>query len=196
MLENDQINFEYISGSGEQVGLSQSSSGIGDIRLLGGLYLFGSEISSTALRFGVKVPTGDSDRLLGSGGTDLSIGIAADFISLWGVELLNGFYRISGTYIGEPDFLRDRYRSFVGKASGGLGFHLTRVLELRAQATLRTPSYVSEINALGDSSAMLSFGANFRLSESYWLSLGVSEDINVSTAPDVTFIIALDYQGE
>ena len=42
---------------------------------------------------------------------------------------------------------------------------------------------------------MLSFGANFRLSDKYTLALGVGEDINVSTAPDVTFIITLDYQG-
>ena len=194
-LANDQIDFQYSDQSGEQVELSSSSNGIGDMRLLGGLHLFGSGTSNTALRFGVKFPTGDSSQLHGSGGIDISIGIAGDFASLWGVERLNGFYRLSGTYIGEPEFLQNRYRKFIGTVSGGLGYYLTAVMELRAQTTLRTPLYDSEINALGDSSAMLSFGANFRLSDRYTLALGVGEDINVSTAPDVTFIITLDYQG-
>lgn len=195
LLANDLIDFEYSDRSGAEVDLYRSSNGIGDIRLLGGWRLFGSERSSTALRFSVKFASGDSASLHGSGGTDFSIGIAGDHDALWGLQRLNGFYRLSGTHLGEPEFLRERYRAFVARASGGLGYRLTESMELRAQAALRGSVYDSEINALGTNAVMLSFGANFRLSESYRLALGVAEDVNVSTMPDVTFVVTLDYAG-
>jgi hypothetical protein len=47
------------------------------------------------LRLGLKLPTGDSDALLGSGSTDLSVGLAGDVSRLWNVDALNGFYRLS-----------------------------------------------------------------------------------------------------
>ncbi|GMR17247.1 MAG: DUF3187 family protein [Gammaproteobacteria bacterium] len=191
----DQIEFSYADAAGEQLGLSRSVNGVGDLRLLGGWRLAGSGDSSTALRFNIKLPTGDSARLLGSGGTDFSIGIAGDYESLWGMQRLSGFYRLSGTRLGTPDILRDRYRRFVARVSGGVGYRLNDVMTIRAQVTLRSAAFDSGIGALGNNAAMLAFGADFRLSEKYALAIGVIEDINVTTAPDVTFTVTLDRRG-
>lgn len=196
LLPEDQIDFEYADRVSQPVGLSRSTNGVGELRFFGGVRLQSSPGNDTALRFSVKFPTGDSNELRGSGGTDFSIGIAGDHTSLWGLARLNGYYRVSGTYIGEPEILEDRYRKFVPRISGGLGFQWTEGFELLAQTTLRGAIYDSEIHTLGDTAAVLTIGANIGLGDRYQLALGVGEDINVNTAPDVTLIVSLDYQGD
>ncbi len=147
-----------------------------------------------ALRFGVKLPTGDSEKLIGSGGTDISLGVAGDIADFLNMEGLSAYYRINAVLVGEPDLLADRYKDFVGHLAFGLGYDFSAKVELRVQTALRSPLYDSDIETLGDPSATLTFGGNFRLSPRVILSLAVSEDIKVKSAPDVAFQLALRYQ--
>ena len=55
--------------------------------------------------------------------------------------------------------------------------------------------YDSEIPSLGGSATTLTFGGNIRIFNNFELSLGVSEDVDPGTAPDVAFQIALRYRG-
>ena len=87
-----------------------------------------------ALRFGIKLPTGNSDELLGSGGTDVSVGLAGDLQEPFSLEGLSAYYRASLVLIGEPDLLGDRYREWVGHVAFGLGQQFTENIELRLQA--------------------------------------------------------------
>ena len=144
----------------------------------------------------MKLPTGDSADLLGSGGTDLSLGIAGDHIQLFGIDGLSGFYRAHAVWIGEPDLLADRYRDVVGYLGFGLGYPLTERIDLRVQGAIRTAMYHSPIEVLGDPSGTVTFGGNIRIGNDYWLSIGVSEDVKVRSAPDVSFRLALRYRPD
>ena len=189
----DELEFFYGDSQAIFLNLTDAANGIGDIRLLAGWQLSKAELSSTALRFSIKLPTGDSDGLLGSGGTDISLGLASDVTGLWGKARLNGFYRVNVTYLGEPDRLADRYNDLVGQVSFGLGYHLHRNVDLRLQSRIRSAVYDSEIDNLGALAASLTFGADFRLSNRYRLVLSVGEDLKPGSAPDVSFQIALRY---
>jgi len=76
--EQDQLEFFYADSQATLVDVTNHASGISDIRLLAGWQLSKSEGHNTALRLSIKFPTGDSNELLGSGGTDVSLGLAGD----------------------------------------------------------------------------------------------------------------------
>jgi len=189
--EQNQLEFFYADAQTTLVNMSNDADGVSDIRLLAGWQLSKSERRNTALRFSIKLPTGDSDELLGSGGTDISLGLASDAVGIWGNEKLSGFYRANITYLGEPDRLADRYKKLVGQLSFGFGYHLHRNVDLRLQSRMRSAVYDSDIENLGATSVSLTFGSVFRLSDRYRLVLSVSEDVKVGSAPDVSFQITL-----
>ena len=131
---------------------------------------------------------------MGSGGTDISLGLAGDVAGFWRSTKLSSFYRVNLTYLGEPDRLADRYKNLVGQLSLGLGYQVHPKVDLRIQSRIRSAVYDSEIDNLGAMSASLTFGANFRVSNGYRIVLSVSEDMKTGSAPDVSFQIALSNQ--
>ena len=191
--EKDLLEFSYRQNDEEIFDYQSRSDGIGDIRLTAGYRLSSGTNYRSALRFGVKLPTGESEEFHGSGGTDVSVGIAGDWDTVFNQERLNAFYRAHVNYIGEPDLLPDRYEEIVWQLSAGLGYFVTPSFELRAQTIARTANYDSKIETLGQNSFWLMFGANIRVSRNYLLSLGVAEDIKVRSAPDVSFQLSLRY---
>ena len=194
--EEDQLEIYYADSQGTLVDINNGTSGISDIRLLAGWRLSESEGRTMALRFGIKLPTGDSDGLLGSGGTDISFGIAGDVSGFWGNTKLSSFYRANATYLGEPERLADRYKNLVGQISFGLGYRLHQNVDLRLQSRIRSAVYDSDIESLGGTSVSLVFGADFRISDHYRVVLSMGEDAKVGSVPDVSFQLALRYTGE
>jgi hypothetical protein len=194
--EQDLLDFRYTDGNGTAIDVYSGSQGIGDARLFGGWQLTTSDRHQLALRFGAKFATGDGSHLHGSGGTDLSLGLAGDVNSLFGIQRLNGFYRLHAIHIGEPDLLADRYEEWASYVSAGIGFQVSERIQLRLQGASRSAMYDSRTRNLGASATNVTVGGNIRLFDNYELSLGVSEDADAGTAPDVAFQIALRYRGD
>jgi len=186
----DQLLFRY-EDDGRQLSRISNTQGPGDVRLLGGWLLTQSVHASSALRFSVKLPTGDSDRLLGSGSTDVSLGIAGDRRQVMGIERLSGFYRTNATLLGTPDFDTDRTRRVVAQVSAGVGYDLTTRTTLALQLLVRSPVYDSGISPLGDIAALLTMGVRFHFPQDYALSFAVGEDVHPGSMPDVTFALSL-----
>jgi hypothetical protein len=194
--EDDQLEFSYQDTTGTRFDYQRNSNGIGDLRLIAGWRLTDGPNYYSALRFGLKLPTGDSENLHGSGSTDFSIGIAGDWRQLFGFDRLSGFYRAHVNLVGEPDVLPDLYNDVIGQFATGAGFQLTNAIELRLQAMARSATHDSNIEILGQDAAWLTFGGNIRLSDNYELSLAITEDLNVRSAPDFSFLIGLSYGPE
>ena len=191
----DLLEIFYSDSPASALNVTQNAAGVGDVRVLLGWSLSEKENSHTALRFGVKLPTGDGHKLLGSGGTDYSLGIASDVVGLWGRPGLSGFYRANVSYLGKPDFLTDRYNDLVGQLSFGLGLKAHRNIDLSVQSRIRSAVYNSDIENLGKASVLLVFGAICKVSNRYRLVLSVGEDIKPESVPDIAFQIALRYDG-
>jgi Protein of unknown function (DUF3187) len=187
---NDRLLFRYGDGA-RLLTMQQNVNGPGDVRLLGGWQLAGGTKGSSALRFSVKLPTGDSASLLGSGGADVSLGLAGDRSGLMGAERLAGFYRVNATWLGAHDVGVRRNETLVGQVSGGINYALTPHASLALQALLRSPVYESDVSPLGDLAASVTMGVRFRLPRGYSLALAVGEDIHPHSMPDVTFSMQL-----
>ena len=186
----DRLLFRYADGT-QLLTMRRNVSGLGDVRLLGGWQLTDRDGGSSALRFSVKLPTGDSESLLGSGSADVSLGLAADRKTLMGAERLGGYYHISATWLGAHDIGMRRNNAFVGQVSGGMSYALTPRMSLALQAMLRSPVYDSDVSPLGDIAASLTMGVRLRLPRNYGLALAVAEDVHPHSTPDVTFSMQL-----
>lgn len=196
MREQDQLEFVYANSQTTLIDVTNNAHGVGDVRVLAGWKLAQTATHSTALQLGVKLATGDSDRLMGSGGTDVSLGIARDTIGVLGKANLSSFYRVNITYLGEPDRLANRFNDLVGQFSFGFGYRTDQNVDFRLQSRIRSAVYDSDIDNLGATSMSLTFGADFRLSEYNRLVLSVGEDVKSGSAPDISFQVAFRYLGK
>jgi hypothetical protein len=162
--------------------------GLGDVSLEVGKSLLANSTSAIAIRTGVKLPTGDADDLTGSGSVNASLGLVAEhrFAQRW---LIYG--QASGTWMSEGDRLPRQQRNFMWSAAAGLSARTFGALELTAQLDAHTAVFdTNGLDYLGES-VQLSVGGSYRFGSDWLLTLGVSEDIAVESAPDVVFLFDL-----
>ena len=191
----NRILYQYQKDGQQLLKMNQSTQGIGDIQLMGGFQLYESPIESSravALRTSLKLPTGDSGQLHGSGSTDLALWVTAgdDYKVAIGQLTFFGAAGVMGMTKG--NVLPDQQRNAVGFGSLGLGWSPLRWLALKVQANGHTSFYKdSGLRELNASSVQLTIGGTLAFTERISLDLGVTEDVIVKTAPDVVFHLAL-----
>jgi hypothetical protein len=143
---------------------------------------------AVALRAGIKLPTGDSGSLFGSGSTDLSLWLTGsdDFKLPIGSGTL---FAAGGVMVmTKGNILPEQQRNWVGFGTVGLGWKPLSRLAIKIQMDGHTPLYEdSSVKHLSANAAQLLVGGTFGLTERTSLDMAVSEDIIVDTAPDVAF---------
>ncbi len=189
----NRLLYQYSVDGNQKLDLRDSAAGIGDIRLTGALQLFRSEEAAVALRASLKLPTGESNRLLGSGNTDFAVWFSAkEDYKLPALGHVSGFGGIGGLVMGDGDVLKGMQRTLAGFGSLGFGWSPVEWLALKVQADGHTPLYQgSGLKAVNKSSVQLVSGGTFGLGKNTSLDLGIVEDVIVETSPDVVFHIAL-----
>ncbi|GFE81492.1 hypothetical protein GCM10011487_34920 [Steroidobacter agaridevorans] len=182
-LPRDQIAIAYTRAGTRQVNINSSASGLGDIQAAVGYELPTAATLTAWLT--VKLPTGDADKLTGSGGTDVSLLLAGQrsLSDRWSV-----FGQAAATYLGEGDLLPDRQRSVVWSGMAGVAVQAWRGLSLKAQVDAHTAAYDSDLDFFSDA-VVLTVGGDYRFDSGWRLDLGVSEDLAVEHSPDVVFVI-------
>jgi len=191
----NRLLYQYQKDSQQLLQINQPSQGIGDIQLTGGYQLYESPMKPSraiALRTSLKLPTGDSGQLHGSGSTDLALWITVgdDYEIAIGHFTVFGAAGIMGMTNG--NVLPDQQRNAVGFGSLGGGWSPLRWLAFKVQANGHTSFYKdSALRELNANSVQLTIGGTLAFSERISLDLGVTEDVIVSTSPDVVFHFAL-----
>jgi len=192
---NNRINTTYIKDGRVLINMEESSAGIGDIRVFGGLRLLGSEGDqgrSLTLRAGLKLPTGNPDDLTGSGAADLHVGVAVMDTTLSPDTGISFFGNAGILFAGGGDLIRDQQRSLVGFGSLGVGWRITDRFTPKIQVDWHSPFHQdSALSTVDAWSAQLVLGGTLSISEKSQLDMAIVEDIAVDTAPDVLFHIAL-----
>ena len=191
----NRLLYQYQKDGQQLLQINQSSQGIGDIQFTGGFQLYESPMKSSravALRTSLKLPTGDSGQLHGSGSTDLALWIIAgdDYKVAIGHFSVFGAAGIMGTTRG--NVLPDQQRHGVGFGSLGVGWSPARWIAFKVQANGHTAFYKdSALRELNANSVQLTIGGTLAFTERISLDLGITEDVIVKTAPDVVFHLAL-----
>lgn len=195
-VPNDRLLYQYTSNYNDGINLSDSTSGLGDIRLTGAMQLYrhdGETPRAVALRASLKLPTGNTNRLLGSGSTDFALWLdAGEDYKLPCLGHLTGFGAIGGLVMSDGDVLERQQRTAAGFASLGIGWSPVDWFALKMQANAHTPIYQdSSLKEVNESSVQLVSGGTFAFTGNTSLDLGVSEDVVVETSPDVVFTLTL-----
>jgi hypothetical protein len=190
--ESDEINYIYTNSDGDEYGIDNSQSGIGDVRL-NAAYSRALEKNRTLIYSAeVKLPTGDFDKLTGSGGTDVSVGLTINDPHTLGEMNVTLFGGLAAMYLGDidSDLSGDQY-NFAMALRAGMGWQALKKLQLKLQFDGHTPLYDSDLEEMGDPSLQIVIGCSLLFTEDVYLDLAITEDIIVETAPDVGFILAL-----
>jgi hypothetical protein len=188
---SDMLWISYLSGSGSFFVMSDPQSGIGDIRLNSA---YTRPWKNRALVFSteLKFPTGEFDKLTGSGGFDFYVGlIINDPYSLvkYRITLYGG---MAGIFLGDIDGeLASEQKNFALVGRAGIGWQATKLLQLKLQLDAQTALYDSDLKQMGDTAFQLVMGGSLTFTDDVYLDFSVAEDINTKTAEDVAFQLAL-----
>ncbi len=160
------------------------TSGLGDI-LLHGKYRFlreGSKVPSVSLRLGVKFPTGDEERGMGSGEFDLGYGIAVE--KHWGKLAL--YLNLNHLLLGDPDgdFDIDIHNAFSG--SFAAEYRPWKKFSLVAQINGHTSPYGTGMKSLDDDALQILVGVKYRILKDLTWQISFTEDIGGVTVSDFT----------
>jgi hypothetical protein len=181
---HDRLLIDYSHGT-HRLHVANRSSGLEDTTLDLGYQVHSSAQTDLMLWTSLKLPTGDSDELTGSGALDESVALALErrFGSRWTLSA-----QVAGTHLGKGDLLPGEQRSFVANGFAAFTFALTPATELTVQVDAHTAAYKSELDFLSDAQ-ILTIGGAHRFHSGWRLELGVSEDIAVDASPDVVFVV-------
>ena len=187
--------YQYQRNGMNKITVDTSGSGLGDLRLTTAFQFYqkkNENPTAATLRASLKLPTGNSDHLYGSGSTDLALWLTASS----GHKFESGLWSLFGSAgamgMSDGKVLQEQQRNLVGYGSIGVGWRPFSWIGFKIQINGHTPFYRdSDLVELSSSSAQVTIGGSLALSKTTSLDIGVSEDIIIKTAPDVVFHIAI-----
>lgn len=191
----DQLAFRYDSTGGGNFFLDAPAGGIGDIQLFGSLLLGDKHRSAgrrAGLRAGIKLPTGDADRLLGSGAVDTWVEVNGSQCCLGGRDTFRLSAAAGLLFTGRGDVLPEIQRQLVGFGGIAAGWSLGERFEMQAQINAQSAYFDSAVDELGSHSVQIALGGRYAFSgRNHFLSIALIEDIFANATTDVALHLSL-----
>ena len=187
-LPEDALRVFYTRDGAVQLDSRSSTQGLGDASVELGRSLATSDRGAVSAWLGIKLPTGDADEFTGSGSVDVTLALAAEHRlgDRWHV-----FGQVAGTWLSEGDRLARQQHDWVAAAMAGISARTIGKLMLTVQVDAHTAIYdTNDLDFLNDA-VVLSVGGSYRFASAWEIAVGVSEDIEVESAPDVVFVFDL-----
>lgn len=190
----NQINYRYARNGVELVNVSRSAKGVGDVRLTAATQLSdGLRESTVALRGSLKIPTGDSADLLGSGSTDLALWLSvaprANTDDPW-----RGYGGGGLLLLTDGDVLPNQKRNYVAFGNIGLSYRMTSSLTLYAQIDAHSAFYKdSDFRQLDANAFQGLLGALWEFNPGKSVGFSISEDLTVGASPDFVFNLSMSF---
>jgi hypothetical protein len=182
---NDQIHHSFAQDGTTYYELLAGASGIGDVQLSAAYAM-----QHVTLRAGVKLPTGDPDKLTGGGATDFSLGLYANHTT----TLLDRAFDYSGflgiLVLGDGDVMPEFQESAVPYGGLALRWHATERLALSTQLSVQGSYYDIDIDDLGGTTVQLGIGGDYRFKRTL-LRLAIVEDIAGDATPDFALHLSI-----
>jgi hypothetical protein len=190
----NRLLYWYRNNGIDKILVNSSGAGFGDIQVTTALQLYEDKKvgRGLSLNFDIKLPTGDSHQLMGSGSTDFSLwltggtdlGTAAGKWTTYGAAGL--------LYMTDGDVLPDQQKSWVSFGSLGLGWIPLSWLALKVQTDAHTVFYNhTDLRQMGTNSVQFIAGGTATLWGGSTLDISMGEDLVSSTSPDVVFYLNL-----
>jgi len=195
-VPENRILYNYQKNGVTLLNMQESGEGLGDIRLNGGwqIYRGANNQSNLTLRASMKLPTGDTNLLLGSGSTDLGLWMVGNLGYHVSLGQLTLFGAAGGMGMTRGKILPEQQRSLVGFGALGLGFSPAQWLAFKFQCDANWPFYSdSNLKQIRYSSLQPTLGGSVYFTPKTSLDIGMTEEVLVDT-PDVVFNLSLQYR--
>lgn len=177
-----QLHYRYDRNGSTAAILRAPREGVGDVRVHT-QHRYGA---MRALELSLKLPTGDSDGLLGSGSTDA----AAAWAGQWRAGNVGAYARVGALALTRGDVLPAQQRRAVAFGDAMLAWGYSAALTLKLQLDAHSAFYRdSEIDALGSEALLVTVGGSIAAGDDSHIEIAVVEDALIMTAPDVTFYL-------
>lgn len=186
----NQLRYEYTRGGIQQLSVVDNRSGFGDTRLTGAYQLKTDTRFDMALRAGIKIPSGKSAALLGSGGTDFNLAyVLGDDISL---RKYRASYVLSAgmLFTEDGDVLADNRKNTVFYYSSAFIKDLAERWQLKLQLDGHGKFYRSNLPQL-EEALQFSIGGSYIINRDLKLDFAIAEDIITDSSSDVNFHLSL-----
>lgn len=189
----NRLAYIYQRNSSDLLRFTQATRGVGDVRLYGAWPSWVDRGAvDIALRSSLKLPTGKSSELLGSGATDLAVWLS---IGCSATACPGNFRWTAGGGVlglGQGDVLPEMQRSLVAFGGLGLAWRALAPVVLKADLLVHSPFYEdSALKPLDASTVQLLLGGTWNITGRTALDIGLAEDLRLYTAPDVSLLIGL-----
>jgi hypothetical protein len=183
------LEFRLADAGGEYFDLLETSTGLGDVQLTAA-GRFGSRDGWT-LRATLKLPTGDEDILAGSGKADLALSALHLRRGEMAGRAASYFLGAAWIGIGEPATIEFAIEDDALAAVVGGALALGPRFGIKGQVEISSALYESALEEIGQAAAQLTLGGWLNVGESMSFEFAVSEDLHVSTSPDVVIVLGL-----
>lgn len=194
LAPQSRLRYRYQKNGVTVLNMDKSGQGLGDVSINGGWQLYQSVDGrrNLALRTNLKLPTGDSDTLRGSGGVDLALWAVGNIGHQFSLGQLTLFGAAGAMGMTKGKILSDQQKPLAGFGALGLGFSPAQWIELKIQTNAHTAFYSdSDLKEISGASAQLTVGGALHFTPKTSLDIGVTEDIIVGTSPDVVLHLSL-----
>jgi hypothetical protein len=183
----DQFQIYYERQGQLYVDYPSPMSGIGDVQLSAAM-----AFDKVTLRAGLKLPTGDPDKLTGSGATDISLGAYAAGRTLLFSRNLTYTGFLGALVLGQGDVLADLQRDVVPYAGLGFRWNATERFSLATQWYVQGSYYDADLDELGGTTVQMAFGGDFHFpNQRLLLRFAIAEDLAAATAPDFALHLSI-----
>ena len=186
-VTRDQYEVLYASGAQTAVKLDAASSSLGDIQIALARSLVENSNTTVSLWGSVKLPTGNENKLTGSGATDISAWLALNqrLSKNWVINLNGG-----AVMPGANDYKGIALANYALYGHAMLGWAATENINLKVQLQGHSSYYAqSDLNVLGDV-YILSFGGSIKINQCNQLNIAFTEDIKVDASPDASLLFS------
>ena len=182
---DDQLQLSYALDGVTYYEMLAPASGVGDVQLSAAF-----QWQHVTLRAGIKLPTGDPDKLTGSGAADVSLGLYANRTT----TLFDRAFDYSGfvgvLVLGDGDVMPEFQESTVPYGGLALRWHATERLSLATQLSLQGSYFDIDIDEIGGSTVQFSIGGDYRFKRTL-LRLAIVEDIAADASPDFALHLSI-----
>ena len=141
---------------------------------------------------GVKLPTGEADKWLGSGATDFYT------VLRYSGQQLNGWPlywhgQIGTTYAGPSELLNETQKRSLWFAGLAAEWRFSPRWSVLLQYDVHSALMSADLDALSRPAGMVSMALRWRSSRGWWIDVGFSEDAVVEASPDITLLVSARY---
>lgn len=185
-FDDDLIQISYSENQDNLLEINQRQKGLGDIALQLGWQADKSAEHALSHWLSLKLPSGNSEKLTGSGGTDLAFWSALDYR----LSAASWFYGQAGLlYMSDSEVLQHRHNNWAVFATAGMAYEAWPGIELKAQFDIHSALYDSELKYLSEV-IQFTFGGSYRINAQQSVDFAIAEDIQAGASPDVNFNIS------